>query len=317
MSSMAAEEAPMSAVGADSAGAALRKAREARGLHIAALAVMLKVPQAKLEALEADRFDELPDATFARALAKSVCRALKADPAPILALLPRGNEPELDRVSRGLNEPFRERSGRPELLPGELLKSPVLIAAAGIAVAALAVFLLPSHWLESLTAPRSEVVPVSPAASEPVPDGSELKPEALLTPASAVIPALVGQAASAAMPAQPAASAAASAPAPVIATAGTGAATPASVPASQLPPPAGAVPLRLKISAESWIEVVDARGQTLLSRLMRPGEQTELNGVPPLKLRVGNVAGTELVFRGQPVDLGSRARDNVARIELN
>ena len=43
----------------------------------------------------------------------------------------------------------------------------------------------------------------------------------------------------------------------------------------------------------------------------------DVHGVAPLRLRVGNVSGTELVFRGQPVDLAARARDNVARLELN
>ena len=46
------------------AGRLLREAREAAGLHIASLAVSLKVPVRKLELLEADRFDELPDAVF-------------------------------------------------------------------------------------------------------------------------------------------------------------------------------------------------------------------------------------------------------------
>ena len=55
-----------------SAGAMLREARELEGLDIAALAVSLKVPVKKLEALEADRFDLLPDTVFARALAASV-----------------------------------------------------------------------------------------------------------------------------------------------------------------------------------------------------------------------------------------------------
>ena len=40
------------------AGALLRAAREASGLHIAALAVAMKVPVKKLEALEADRRSE-------------------------------------------------------------------------------------------------------------------------------------------------------------------------------------------------------------------------------------------------------------------
>ena len=66
----------------------LRAAREKRGLHIAALAASIKVSPRKLEALETDRYDELPDLTFTRALAQTVCRALKIDAEPVLAKLP-------------------------------------------------------------------------------------------------------------------------------------------------------------------------------------------------------------------------------------
>jgi cytoskeleton protein RodZ len=71
------------------AGTLLRHAREAQGLHIAALAAALKVPQRKLEALERDEYGALPDPSFTRALALSVCRSLKIDSAPVLALLPK------------------------------------------------------------------------------------------------------------------------------------------------------------------------------------------------------------------------------------
>jgi len=60
----------------ETAGQMMRAARERRGMHIAVLAAAIKVPQRKLEALEADRYEELPDITFARALAQAVCRAL-------------------------------------------------------------------------------------------------------------------------------------------------------------------------------------------------------------------------------------------------
>lgn len=125
---------------ATTAGAWLRNARQQRGLHIAALAVMLKVPQAKLEALEADRFDELPDATFARALATAMCRALKVDPAPVLALLPRTSTSEFD-VPAGLNQPFRER-GAGAIDGGvlALLARPVVWGALLLLIAAAAVY---------------------------------------------------------------------------------------------------------------------------------------------------------------------------------
>ncbi|MDB5966089.1 MAG: hypothetical protein JWQ72_2589, partial [Polaromonas sp.] len=83
------------AVQTPSAGSLLRRAREAAGLHIAALALALKVPVKKLEALEADRYDELSDAVFVRALAASVCRNLKIDPAPVLQRLPATATPRL------------------------------------------------------------------------------------------------------------------------------------------------------------------------------------------------------------------------------
>ena len=70
------------------AGAMMRGAREAAGLHVAALAVAMKIPVKKLEALESDRLELLHDSVFVRALASSVCRALKIDPAPVLAKLP-------------------------------------------------------------------------------------------------------------------------------------------------------------------------------------------------------------------------------------
>ncbi|MFG5410811.1 helix-turn-helix transcriptional regulator [Piscinibacter sakaiensis] len=95
-----------------SAGRLLRDAREAQGLALDGLAASMKVHVRKLELLEADRFDELPDATFTRALAQAVCRALKIDAAPVLALLPAARGHRIEQVSEGLNAPFRDRSAR-------------------------------------------------------------------------------------------------------------------------------------------------------------------------------------------------------------
>ena len=96
------------------AGALLRAAREKQGLHIAALAAAIKVAPRKLDALENDRYDELPDATFTRALAQTICRTLKIDAHPILGLLPVPESSMLDHVGGTLNTPFKERSSREE-----------------------------------------------------------------------------------------------------------------------------------------------------------------------------------------------------------
>ena len=71
-----------------SPGAMIKAAREQQGLHLAILSVNLKVSVKQLEALEADRFDQLMEPVFARALAAKVCRILKLDPSQVLSLMP-------------------------------------------------------------------------------------------------------------------------------------------------------------------------------------------------------------------------------------
>lgn len=266
-----------------SAGSLLREARQARGLHVAALAASIKVPQRKLEALEADRYDELPDTTFTRALAKTVCRSLKIDPAPVLALLPEVGDRGLDRVHQGLNQTFRDRPGRretPDL--GAALKRPALWLPALVLLVAGGMVLAPQSWF----APLMGVA--DPAASAPTPAAAPASVVAAPTaPASAPIPA--------------AAELVAEAPPPVLA---------ASAPAAL-----GSL-LELRVSGESWIEVLDAGGAALLQRLVHAGEVVGLDGTPPLRVKIGNAAGTQLSYRGQPVDLSDSTRDNVARLEL-
>ena len=116
----------------------LRAARQQQGLHIAALAASIKVTPAKLEALEAGRYHELPDTTFARALAKTVCRVLKIDPEPVLAQMPDTPDSGLARVDGGLNTPFRERPGRVDPTVWVPWRHPVLWAVAYDESAALA-----------------------------------------------------------------------------------------------------------------------------------------------------------------------------------
>ncbi|RYZ05418.1 MAG: helix-turn-helix domain-containing protein, partial [Comamonadaceae bacterium] len=104
--------APLIPDGSDlSAGEMLRRAREAHGLPLDRVAAALKVPVQKLAALENDDIDQLPDAVFARALAASVARALRIDPAPVLAKLPGATKPGLADADRTLSSKFSGGSG--------------------------------------------------------------------------------------------------------------------------------------------------------------------------------------------------------------
>jgi cytoskeleton protein RodZ len=262
-----------------SAGAMLRSAREKRGVHIAALAAAIKVPQRKLEALEADRYDQLPDLTFTRALAQSVCRSLKIDMHPVLERLPlAGDNPKLSQVGGGINAPFRDRPGRDEPSDRTWLRRPVVWGSLVVLGAAAALALMPERWLHR--GARSGAAPASaPAAATP----------AALAPSASVF-------------------------APSASEPGTALGMLAAAPASGAMGPDSV--LALKADATTWVEIQDANGQTLLSRHLGAGESAGVDGALPLRVTIGNAAATQLTFRGQAVDLGPSTRDNVARFQL-
>ena len=292
-----------------SAGALLRQAREAAGLHVAALAVSLKVPVRKLEALEDDRYDQLTDAVFARALASSVCRTLKVDPQPILARLPQTTVPRLVQDHEGIGAPFRAPGDAAP--PGwrEYAARPVVLAVGGLLVAAIAILLLPN-----MTSLRSEAPAVAsrPEAAE-VPMAASVG-----VPAAAPADVVVAPADTGAVPGNmtvtpvaihPQASASPAAAAP--------GAAPASAPVTNntpAPPTTGIVVF--KASGPAWVEVVDRQGNVALRRLLAGGESAGASGALPLAVTVGSVNTTTVEVRGKPFDLGKVSRDNVARFEI-
>ncbi len=298
---------------APTAGTLLKAARERQGLHIAALAAAIKVSPRKLEALEANRLGELPDATFARALAQTVCRTLKIDARPVLDRLPAAGPLPLVPPDSGLNAPFREGSVRSLRSGDDTRRSryamrPMLVGAGLLLVASAALFLMPpmSRWGggSALPAPGSLPASAASAASLAMPS---MGAASTLSPASSPATAPAGAVPGAALPA----STASAGSAPMVETVFS--APPTGTDAAAV---AAAVLLQLRVTEASWVEVRDARGTMLLSRTVSPGEQVGLNGAEPLALVVGNAAASELVFRGRAVDLSSRSHDNVARFQL-
>lgn len=284
-----------------SAGTLVRQAREAAGLQVDALAVALKVTVKQIEALEADRWDLLPDAVFARALAASICRNLRIDPAPVLARLPQA-APRLSPRGAGLNEPFRtsNHGSGPDL--GAYLSRPVVLGVLALMLGALVLVLLPvpkdaaSDEASAQGAPAA--APAAPAAPASAVAGVQLLSEVVPAPA---------------------------APAPVVAgpvSAPVATPAPASPPVVSVATPAPAVAasadgvLSFSASADSWIKVTDARGAVVLSRLLKPGESAGASGALPLSVVVGRADATRVQVRGRPMDLGPLTRENIARFEV-
>ena len=306
-----------------SAGNMLRLAREAQGLHIAALAVSLKVPVKKLEALEADRFVDLPDAVFVRALASSVCRALKIDAAPILEKLPQTAKPRLNHTEQSINAPFRASVGGGG--------SSMLSAWPKSMVAAVALLLLGAAFLLFFPDTLSKWMPGSGVAASSV-EPLNSAPGAGNSPVNMGTGSSVGEQNAAVVPtvapsAVPTAVLAAGMQSagslqnlnPTLSTPTVASPTLVVSSASSLPGDPGSMSQGLvafKASGETWVEVVDAKGQTVLRRTLLAGESVATNGVVPLRVTVGRADQTQVSVRGKAFDLADKVRDNVAKFEV-
>ena len=275
------------------AGQMLRAMREAAGIDAALVASALKVAPQKIDALEAERYDELPDLTFARGLAAAFCRAFGADPAPVLARMPTA-APGLHATGNA-NQPMQGGSGMggdtsPAALPWSLL-----LVVLGLLLAALVIWFLP-----------------------PRPDAATTEPEPLPAPAPAIIepehtvplpPALAASDAEAAEAAASAASEAASAAPPA-------AAPPASAP-SQAAAASGKL-LGFEALEDVWVEVVDATERVLVTRTIAKGQRVNVDdGALPLSVKVGRRDAVRVTVRGKPYDLAKTGSSGaVARFQV-
>lgn len=280
-----------------SAGDMLRQAREAHGLHLDMVAAALKVTPQKLAALESDDIEALPDPVFARALAASVCRALRIDPAPVLAKLPGAQPAGLAEADRTMSKalPSQVRAGSSS---SGLPSRPLLTVVGLLLVGAAVLFWLPQSIFDRVGEAISQISgradsnePSAPAAQAPA------GPQAGGTVVESV---------------QPAPLAAATAPAGVPAS--------AAAPAVQAPaaPAASATELIVIVAREdSWVTVNDGGGKSLLRRTVQAGETVGLNGTLPLSVVVGRASAVDVQVRGKAFDLKPVTRGGgVARFEV-
>ena len=321
------------------AGAMLKLAREARGLHIAALAVLLKVPVKKLEALEADRLDLLPDAVFARALASSVCRTLKIDPVVVLAQLPLTDVQKLRYHGTGINEPFRspgDGSGpsiwaqisRPAVLGGLLLLVGALVLIflpaikAGISEVSFETsgFKIKKTEIEkTVPAPvvadeglanlqKTTVFPLSSLATAP--NGvTSSEPVSAIAATTTTIDGAPFAAKSSVTLSIPG-------PLPSASSAVSSIGIPVTTPMVTANSPLASEVVVFTAKTESWVEVTDARAQLVLRRTLAAGDVVGASGVLPLKVVVGRANATQVEIRGKVFDVNAVAKDNVARFEV-
>lgn len=282
-------------------GEILARERAVRGLTIEDVAQQLKFGARQLEALEQDRFDLLPGGTFARGMVRSYAKLLKLDAESLLTRMEGKLEvPDPGRLADRFRQPvpFANASRRSNVIYG-ILSLLILAAVAGVLI----------EWKQE----RAKVA--GPAAVASAPAQVE-KPRA----ADAVAPA------EPAPPAPSAPTAAAVQPSVVPAAAQTQAAMQGAqdVAKAQKPPVAKAAPsadpdarrIVMRFDEESWVEVRDAAGHTLLEQLVPAGSQRVVSGQPPFDMVIGNAQHVQVTYQNQPFDLKPHTRVDVARFTL-
>lgn len=287
----------------------LRQAREAAGLHIAALATALKVPVKRLEALEAGRYDELPDMVFARALASSACRQLKVDPVPILEQIPAWAKPPLGDSSTGINVPFTGASQGAPANPVGWLSRPAVLVAIALMLGALVLVFLPDMVkspVPSAKAPQRDVLP-GPSIDPKFSESNESQAFAVASVSQPVATADTAGSDGAAAPS----------PIPGVDTA-TAAATSQPTPATvDIEKPADPKKmLMIRASGDSWVEVTNNTGTILLQRLLKSGDVVDFSAAPSYEVVVGQVDNVEVLVRGRTFDAQPFARNGVARFAV-
>jgi cytoskeleton protein RodZ len=227
----------------------------------------------------------------------------------VLALLPHGGD-TLERVTGGLNAPFRERQGpRGDFGEATTLLRPVVLLPALLVIAALALFFLPTSLWHKLGRQAGEATSETAASA---PEGSPSAPALSASGMSSTAVDLGVNAASntpsnGGAAAVPAVTAVQPAPAPAPAPAVSRTAVAAAV---------MGVPVTVTARESSWVEVSDAQGRTLISRVVVAGETVALDGAMPLTVRIGNARATRVTLRGENVDLAPWVQNNIARLQL-
>ena len=297
-----------------SAGQMLKQARLDAGLQIAALAVSLRVPVKRIEALENGQIDLLPDLVFVRALTASICQTLKIDALPILDKLPKAALPRLNGEDVAINTPIGVAGDSKGALLSNIVTSPWLMGVVLLCIGAAGIY----FWPKTSTLAGSDLV----VSVKSLPESGIIQAKELqVSTENAAISSQNANPASTSV-ALPNAivlssgSLVSNATVAVAAVAPVTEARNSNMPANPTSPPADSIVV-FKASGETWIEVKNAAGSTMFKKLLNAGETVGASGTLPLTVIVGRADVTQVEVRGKSIDLALIAKSNVARFEVN
>ena len=279
------------------AGAMLRQQREALGLDLTNVAAALRIKPAYLEALEAGHPDALPGAVYAIGFIRAYADHLGLDNSEMLRLFKQQSTLLAAKPDLAFPIPLGERS-----MPG----GGMLLVALILAVCAYGGW----FYLSTGDGPRPQRVAEVPLELLPYREPSRIPPavshpvEAQAAPRSPAAPSERSEHSS------PAEAGSGSGGRPSAAGSAM-----AAVPAATDPAPSPPGEVVIRATADSWIQIRDARQSVLLTRVLKAGESCRAPDRPGLLMRTGNAGGLEITVDGvaaPPIGRRGMVRRNVA-----
>ncbi|MHB1098697.1 MAG: RodZ domain-containing protein [Burkholderiales bacterium] len=273
-----------------SPGPVLRAEREKRGLKVEEVASQMRLSRHQVEALERGDYDALPGTIFVRGFIRNYAKLLQIDPESLLDTLARPQESIMPPKVEGIPFPSGQKRSWAHY-------------AIGLVVLAFLLLVFEIYRENHVPKPPAQQLKMKPdVPAQPAPVG------VLQPPAAPIVPKVAAEASQPAAPVampKPVPMAPAEAPKPLPA----GASQPAAVPAAS-------GPIHLVFDVASWVEVRDASGRIIFSKLNPAGSEQFVSGAAPFSLVIGNAHSVRLFYQGKPVDLAPYIKVEVARLTL-
>jgi len=261
-----------------SPGRALAAARAELKLSVADISQQIKYGVKQIVAIEADDYAKLPGMTFVRGMIRSYAKLVHLDPQPLLAELGRRDIPAAVTVDlrTGEQEPFLE-GGKKSNRIYVLLSLAALLA---VAVVAYQWYVSPPPTGETVTTasrvPKSEVAQELAAQASATEQPGETDTQTVASQSQAT-------------------------PVPT--------ATVSSAPGESKR-------IQLEFDQLSWVQIKQANGKVLLSKLNPAGSKQSVEGAPPFEVVIGNAPSVRLKYNDAAIDLRPYFKVDVARLTL-
>ncbi len=309
---------------AESPGRRLRVQRQARGLEVERVAAQLHLRVPMVEALEQDRYHDLPGPVFIAGYLRNYARLLGLDPEPLIMAY-RASNPDPEPVELGFKPVPKQTIGH------EITSAHVLMRLISLGLLAAVIAMVVLWWqnraelMPAPTAADSANIPLTATANPsvgqpaadvslepaPTPDPTADTAMASATAASAALSAS-GETAQLALPTPPRANEPANL-APTLTD--TASATDAQGTAAS--PSAKPTEVAITFSGPTWVKILDAAGAAVVSGTMRKGDTRVLTGTPPYTFNIGIARVAQVTVGGRPIDLERYTKGGRAKFKLD